>query len=260
MGEKLGQNFLSDESIAQKIVESANLSGGDLVLEIGPGKGILTEKLAKKAKQVVAIEIDKNLAKRLRNKFSNQKNIEIIENDILQIDLKKLKTKYNVPEREYKIIANIPYYITSKIIRLFLESDFPPQEMILMVQKEVAQRIIATLGKMSLLSVSVQYFSQPKMLFEVSRNFFSPIPKVDSAVISIKTKSKQPDKKTTKHFFRVVRTGFSSRRKTLLNNLSSGFNIEKYKLLNILEDLNFSKNTRAQELSIEEWKILAKKL
>src|SRR4030066_1853371 len=225
----LGQNFLRDEKILEKIISAADLQPDDFVIEIGPGEGVLTEELAKHAKKVIAVEIDDNLVKVLRNKLRNKKNIEIINADILKIDLRQLISKFQIPNFSYKLVANLPYYITSPIIRLFLESELPPQEMILMVQKEVAERIVARLGKMSILALSVQYYAHPELLFYVEKIAFYPVPKVDSAVIKI-TYNKQftnYNRDEVKKFFRVVRAGFSAKRKILLNNLSNGFHLGK---------------------------------
>jgi 16S rRNA (adenine1518-N6/adenine1519-N6)-dimethyltransferase len=261
----LGQNFLKDAAVLQRIVESANLSKEDRVIEIGPGQGALTELLAQKCKKVVAIELDDRLIEMLRSKLRNKENIEIIHGDILKINLPELVSEYE----EYKVVANIPYYITAPIIRLLLETEYPPKEMILMVQKEVAERICAQAGKMSILAVSVQYYAQPKYLFDVPREAFEPKPKVDSAVIKITAASNQQSvisKNTaedTKKFFRIVKAGFSAKRKTLANNLSNGLLIDKKKVEEKLNTIMVSppkadqpragKNIRAQELGIEDW-------
>jgi len=252
----LGQNFLRDKKVLEKIIASAELSSDDLVIEIGPGEGVLTEKLAEKVSKVLAVEIDQNLIPVLQKKFDKNKNVEIIHEDILKINLseifKKLKTT------NYKLIANIPYYITSKIIRLFLELENPPIEMILMTQKEVAERIVEKPGKMSLLSVSVQYYAQPKILFAVSRNSFFPVPEVDSAVIKIgDIQKKKESQEEIKKFFRIVKAGFSAKRKTLINNLSNSLHLEKNIVEEKLKLAGLKSTVRAQELSIENWKKLA---
>lgn len=244
----LGQNFLQDKNIVQKIIASANLSSDDFVIEIGPGHGILTEELVKKTEKVLAIEIDQNLISSLQKKFSKNKAVEIINEDILKININKL-----VPEK-YKVIANIPYYITSKIIRLFLEADHQPEEIILMIQKEVAERIIEKPGKMSLLSVSVKYYAEPKILFNVSRNSFFPIPEVDSSVIKISNIKKQTG---SKKFFQIVRAGFSAKRKTLVNNLSNSLHLTKSEVVEKIKTVPLNRTARAQELSIENWKKLS---
>lgn len=256
MPTKLGQNFLKDKSVVDKITQSAKLKPDDFVIEIGPGKGILTEELAKNAGKVLAIEIDKKLLLLLKEKFKNQKNVEIINANILKINLATLLGS-SIPE--YKVIANIPYYITSPIIRLFLEAEFPPQEMILMVQKEVAERIAAKPGQMSILAVSVQYYADTEILFEVNRDSFDPVPEVDSAVIKI-TRNKEREvgsKLETENFFRIVRAGFSSKRKTLINNLANGLHLNKNEVAEKLKTVSLSGTARAQELSVEDWKKLS---
>ena len=254
----LGQNFLKNETVLQRIIESAEISPNDTVLEIGPGTGALTEKLSKVCKKVIAIELDDRLVEMLRNKLRNQENVEIIHDDILKINLPELVLRYKIQDTRYKVVANLPYYITSSIIRLFLETKFPPSEMILMVQKEVAERIVAKPGEMSILAVSIQYYAQPEYLFTVPKTAFDPMPKVDSAVIKITRNKRQEtkDKQDMKKFFRIVRAGFSAKRKTLANNLSNSLQIDKKEIEEKLISLGFSKNTRAQELGIDDWKKL----
>jgi 16S rRNA (adenine1518-N6/adenine1519-N6)-dimethyltransferase len=258
MPTKLGQNFLKNDAIVAKIVAAADLKPDDLVLEIGPGKGILTEELAKKAGKVVAVEIDKNLGGLLKGKFKGQQNVEIIEGDILKLDLDKLISNY-------KVVANLPYYITSPIIRLFLESVMPPTEMILMVQKEVAERIVASAGQMSILAISVQYYADAEILFEVGKENFDPVPKVNSAIVKIAPHSSSPyqgrgikgEGGDAKTFFRIVKAGFSAKRKTLVNNLSNSLHLDKSMVEEKLKTAGLLPTVRAQELSIENWKKMA---
>jgi len=268
MPAKLGQNFLRDASIIQKIIQAADLTPADLVVEIGPGEGIMTVALSEAAGKVLAIEIDRNLIPTLQKKFSQNKKVEIINADVLKINLPELVETRQclVPTGKYKVVANIPYYITSPIIRLFLESEIPPQEMILMVQKEVAERIVASPGKMSILALSVKYYATAQIIFSVPSTAFFPVPKVDSAVIRI-----VPNPTTIlplkgggikggverKKFFRVVRAGFSAKRKTLANNLANSFHLDKEAVENKLNKLGLAPLTRAQELSLEDWKKLA---
>lgn len=251
----LGQNFLHDLSIVKKIIQSAHLAAKEVVLEIGPGKGIMTQELAPFCQKVIAIEIDRDLVELLKKKFKNTSNVEIIQGDILKINIPELVK--HCPA--YKVIANLPYYITSAIIRLFLENSAPPAEMILMVQKEVARRIVAKPGNMSLLSVSVQYYAEPEILFEVSRQAFSPVPEVDSAVIKISHIQKLSKNKTEiKQFFAVGRAGFSAKRKTLCNNLANSFHMEKEMAEEKIRKAEISPAARAQELGIEDWERLVK--
>lgn len=253
----LGQNFLRDKQVLSKIVESADLKKDDFVVEIGPGEGILTKKLLEKAKKVIAIEIDKNLSEKLRKRFKNKKNFELIDGDILKINLPRLIEEQKIESDGYKVIANIPYYITSLIIRLLLETKYPPKAMILMVQKEVAERISAKPGQMSLLSVSVQYYAEPELLFYVDKKAFYPIPEVDSAVIRITHNMENISREERKKFFRILRAGFSAKRKTLSNNLSASLGIDKKTVEKTLEEAKIASNARAQELDIEDWKKLA---
>jgi 16S rRNA (adenine1518-N6/adenine1519-N6)-dimethyltransferase len=261
----LGQNFLRDEEILEKIISVSDLKSDDFVIEIGPGEGVLTEKLLKNAGKIIAIEKDDYLSKKLNSRFKNNKKIEIINDDILRVNLPKLLASYKLPVTSYKVIANIPYYITSPIIQLFLETQFPPSEMILMVQKEVAERICASVGQMSILAVSVQYYAKPELLFKVSRKSFWPAPEVDSAVIRITPFPSPPtplpntgeEGKDNKHFFKIVKAGFCAKRKTLLNNLSSSLQIEKKEVEEILKKAGIKPTQRAQELSVGDWKNIA---
>ncbi len=258
MPTKLGQNFLINENIAKKMAQSANLTPSDFVLEIGPGKGILTEELAKHVGKIVAIEIDGNLAEILKNKFRDRENVEIIQGDILKINLKNILGN---EAYKYKVVANLPYYITSPIIRLFLESEIPPSEMILMVQKEVAERIAAKAGKMSILAVSVQYYARMEILFKVGKKDFNPVPEVDSAVIRITphpgSLPERDEGDFNRKFFRIVRAGFCAKRKTLANNLANSFHLDKKIVDEKLGSLKIKNTARAQELSVDNWKKLA---
>jgi len=265
----LGQNFLKDESVLNHIIESANLSKDDVVIEIGPGPGALTEKLAAVCKQVIAIEIDERMVELLHTKLVGNENVEIIAGDILKINLPELIEKYlptgqagNLQYTKYKVVANLPYYITSPIIRLLLETKYPPAEMVVMVQKEVAERIVAKKGAMSILAVSVQYYAKAQFLFTVFKESFEPMPKVDSAILKITRNKKQEtnNKEKTKKFFRIVKSGFSAKRKTLVNNLSNGLQLQKKEIETKLGSLGFSPNTRAQELGVEDWRRLVELL
>jgi 16S rRNA (adenine1518-N6/adenine1519-N6)-dimethyltransferase len=281
MPTKLGQNFLRDNAVLDRIIQSANLSVDDFVLEVGPGEGVLTKELARLAGKVIAIETDEELAKKTATNFKfeilnlksslnckilNFKNkATIVTADILEINLPELLEQNNFTN--YKVIANIPYYITSPIIRLFLETKYPPTEMILMVQKEVAERICAKARKMSILALSVQYYADAELLFTVPKTAFSPVPEVDSAVIRITRNKKQKTRLLrqladpageAKKFFRIVKAGFSAKRKTLVNNLSTSLKSEKSVVEEKLKQIGISKNQRAQELSLEDWKKLVK--
>lgn len=249
MPTKLGQNFLIDSAIAQKIVQAATISPDDTIVEVGPGTGAITTLLAQRAKEVYAIELDRTLARNLEKQYETTDNVHIINRDILKVHLAEL-----LGPQPYKVVANVPYYITSKITRLFLETDIPPTEMILMVQKEVAQRITAQPGAMSILSASVQYYATPSYLFTVPAESFDPVPKVQSAVIKIVTKEISPQNEGGQAaFFRTVKMGFCAKRKTLCNNLANGFHTEKNTIAAIFDQVDLSHNIRAQELSLEQW-------
>ena len=236
----LGQNFLIDQNIINKIIIAAQIKEEDDILEIGPGLGLITKELDKYSKTVLAIEKDTLFAKIL-NDF-NFKNTKIIEADILEY-IKKNDIS------NYKIIANIPYYLTSNLIRNLLETSNQPKEMYLVMQREVAERMCKEKG--NILSISVQYYADAKICFNISRNSFWPSPKVDSALIRINPNKKYEE--SDKLFFKVVKAGFSSPRKKLINNLSQGLKITKEKLEEIFKDLSISKDIRAENLVVEDW-------
>jgi len=245
---RLGQNFLTDQNILNKIIKAANLDQNDTVLEIGPGLGTLTKELVQRVKKVIAVEKDKKLADLLKETLKDCQNIEIITADIRDI-------KDELSFDSYKIVANLPYYITSPTIRMFLESKNPPQEMVLMVQKEVGARICASPPKMNLLAVSVQFYAQPEIALNVPKESFWPQPKVDSALIRIQN-IKKPKDIDAKKFFRIVRAGFSSPRKQLANNLSNGLNLDREEIKKTLAGVGLNTKARAQDLEIENWKAL----
>ncbi|MDR3559016.1 MAG: 16S rRNA (adenine(1518)-N(6)/adenine(1519)-N(6))-dimethyltransferase RsmA [Candidatus Pacebacteria bacterium] len=260
----LGQNFLKDQTVLDKIIQAADLSLDDLVVEVGPGEGALTKELVKYANKIICIEKDESLANKLADNFQfsmtndqilNFKNkTAIIAGDILEINLPELIEKNDF--KNYKVIANIPYYITSPIIQLFLETKYPPTEMILMVQKEVAQRICAGPGQMSILAAAVQYYAQVELLFHVDKKSFWPVPEVDSAVIRVTHNSKCVTQNERKNFFRIVRAGFSAKRKTLANNLANSFQLDREIAEEAIKKAGLEPNVRAQELSVEDWKKL----
>jgi 16S rRNA (adenine1518-N6/adenine1519-N6)-dimethyltransferase len=275
----LGQNFLRDKTVLEKIIRAADLTVHDSVIEVGPGEGALTKELMKHTNKIICIEKDRALAETIARNFqlpminlqsiSNDQNYQfpneygIISGDILAINLPELIEKNHF--QNYKVTANIPYYITSPIIQLFLETKYPPKEMILMVQKEVAERICAGPGQMSILAVAVQYYARAELLFPVDRNSFWPAPEVDSAVIRITPRSTPsppaPLPSTgeggSKEFFRVVRAGFSAKRKTLANNLANSFQLDRKSAEEALKKAGLEPNVRAQELSVDDWKKLS---
>lgn len=249
----LGQNFLIDFGAIKKLIEAANLSSGDIVLEIGPGLGVLTKELAKKAKKVIAVEKDLRLVRILNDelRIKNVKNVEVIEGDILKTPY----SAFNI-QNSYKIVANLPFYLTAPVIRKFLESENPPEEMALIIQKEVAQRIYAKVPDMNLLAVSVQFYAKPKIISYIKKESFWPSPKVDSAIIKITPKNNLG--RTGLVFFKIMRAGFSHPRKQLLNNLSLGLEMEREKTIKWLSKNNIRPNQRAETLNIEDWLNLTK--
>ena len=257
----LGQNFLKDGEVLGRIIKAANLSNEDVVVEVGPGEGALTELLAGVCKKVIAIELDDRLIDPLHTKFVDNKNVKIIHDDILKLNLPALMEKELADNNVsgYKVVANIPYYITAPIIRLFLETKIAPSVVMFMVQKEVAERIAAKKGEMSILAVSVQYYAKAEFLFTVFKESFEPMPKVDSAIIKITRKKdlELKSKDEIKKFFRIVKSGFSAKRKTLINNLSNSLGIDKKEIEDKLGLIGFSPSVRAQELGVEDWEKLS---
>ncbi len=243
----LGQNFLIEESILDRIASSADITSIDNILEIGPGLGSLTEKLANAAGQVVAIEIDSTLFPILNENLSEYANIKLVNEDILKINPAH---HFGGP---FKVVANIPYYISTAIIRHLLSGRDKPTMLVLTLQKEVAQRTVADPGKMSLLSVATQLYARASMLFTIKAGSFWPRPEVDSAVLRLVVepfdKYKISDEST---FFAIVRAGFSQKRKQLKNNLSQlGYSTDQIK--NLLKQANVDGKRRAETLSVEEW-------
>lgn len=246
-----GQNFLIEEDVYNKIVESSEINLDDTVLEVGPGLGFLTFKLAKKAKKVLAVEVDEKIASFLQTLIigNKVKNIKIFNKDIL-----KAKGDNFSKVDKYKIVSNLPYNITSIFLRKFLSLSNKPEIIVLMLQKEVVERIMAKPPKMSLLSISVQFYAEVEKIMDVKREYFYPAPEVDSAVIKI-----TPNKKLLKNyeeekkFFKILRIAFSSKRKMLKNNLANGLKIDIKKIEKILIDLNLDTKIRSEQLEISEW-------
>ncbi|MFO7807269.1 MAG: 16S rRNA (adenine(1518)-N(6)/adenine(1519)-N(6))-dimethyltransferase RsmA [Candidatus Moraniibacteriota bacterium] len=251
----LGQNFLKNKEKLKEIIEAGNLNKNDNVLEIGPGEGALTRKLIESAGRVLAVEKDEKLAQSMKEGLSVD-NFEILGGDILEINLPSTLEERGF--QKYKLLANIPYYITGKILRLFFETKYRPQLLVLLVQKEVAERICARPGKRSLLSTIINYFGEPEVVSYVSREDFYPVPEVDSAILKIipYEKYEYKNKEREKNFFRLIKVGFSSPRKTLVNNLSAGFDLSKGKIEDRLKKAGLKEDARAQNLSVQEWQKL----
>jgi len=245
-----GQNFLVNNEVYSQIIKAADLKKDDVVLEVGPGLGFLTEKLANRVKKVIAVELDDKLSKVLRDRLKEQgiENAEVINDDIIHLTL----TPSLVRRGKYKVVANLPYNITSIFLRKFLSSDRKSELMVLMLQKEVAERIVALPPKMSLLAVSVQFHAKPKIIQFVPASSFWPKPEVDSTIIKLEVRSKKFEVNEDE-FFRLVRIGFSAKRKMLKNNLANGYHVSPKKAINWLEIANYSGKIRAQELSVNDW-------
>lgn len=252
---RLGQNFLIDKAVIKKIIKEARLKTKDIVLEIGPGIGTLTQDLSKEAKKLIAVEKDLKMYDILKELLEcwNVKNVELVKEDILKFN----PLTYKLKAKSYKVVANLPFYLTAPAIRKFLETKFPPELMILVVQKEVAQRICACPPKMNILAVSVQFYAKPEIISYVSKKSFWPSPKVDSAIIKIQniiSASHQRRKSVfNQRFFRIVKAGFSQPRKQLTNNLSKKLELNKERVKFWLLENNIQPTQRAETLSIEDW-------
>ncbi|MDO8567479.1 MAG: 16S rRNA (adenine(1518)-N(6)/adenine(1519)-N(6))-dimethyltransferase RsmA [Dehalococcoidales bacterium] len=248
----LGQHFLISEKVLHNIIAAAELSPNDTVIEVGPGLGVLTRELATHAGRVIAIELDDNLAAKLREKLADFKNVTIINDNVLNIDPQALLREHGL--NSYKVVANLPYYITSPVLRHFLEAPLKPNIMVVMVQKEVARVITAEPGQRSVLSIAVQYYGNPKIAGYVPASAFHPAPKVDSAILRIDLYPKPTvDVTDTASFFEVVRAGFAAPRKQIANSLAQGLDIPKEASLNILEKAGIDPQRRAETLTLEEW-------
>ncbi len=249
-----GQNFLINEKIYDEIVEAAEINSGDTVLEVGPGLGFLTAKLAKVAKQVVAVELDDKLANFLQIGLDSQdvENVTIMNQDVLKFNPTDLP-------KNYKVVANLPYNITSIFLRTFLNQKNRPQSLVLMLQKEVAERLIAKPGEMSMLALSVQFFGDVEIVREVKAGNFWPEPKIDSAIIRLIIKDNNRGDinfAEEKAFFRLAKFGFSAKRKMLKNNIASGLKISNSDAEKLLMGVGLDKQIRAQDLSVANWQKL----
>lgn len=242
----LGQHWLNDDDSLEAMCVAAHIGPGDTVLEVGPGPGALTKKLVKQAKQVIAVEFDADLARDLPSRVVAD-NLQVIHQDILSFDLTALP-------KGYKMAANIPYYLTSKLLRNLCESTNPFSYASLLIQKEVAQRVCAAPGDMSLLSVSVQFYCHASLDKLVPAELFTPPPKVDSQVLALMYRDRPLFTDVdTRQFFRIVKAGFSQRRKTLLNSLSAGLHLSRDQATDILVAAGIAPTTRAQNLSLDNW-------
>ena len=245
----LGQNFLMDANVVQKIVQAANATKQDCIIEVGPGLGILTRELAKTGASVVSVEIDSWAIPLLEDELKNYSNVKIINQDAL---------KFSPPSEKYMVVANIPYYITSPLISYFLKNKNRPTKMVILIQKEVAEKICAGQGKLNVLAINVQIFGKPKIVTKVDRGCFHPIPKVDSAVLEIEMFDKPlVEEENLEKFFKIVHAGFAHRRKTLLNSFIRSIDIDIDTAREAIEKCEISPTARAQHLTIENWIRLA---
>lgn len=268
----LGQNFLIDQNALDKIIEAADLKIGDNVLEIGPGLGTLTAALCGAGANVVAIEKDKELIPALEENLKEFKNLKIINGDFLALEFEKLISDFVLGGRAsksdlearppstasesiaYKVVSNIPYYITSPALRKIFSAIAKPQEIVFLVQREVAERIAAKPGEMSFISAFVQFYGAPSVAGIVKQEAFWPAPKVESAILKIVLgKKAELPPEQEKELWRLAKIGFSSRRKTLANNLAAGFHRKNSEIKELLKKAGFSEKARAQELGAEEW-------
>ncbi|MBI2846528.1 MAG: ribosomal RNA small subunit methyltransferase A [Chloroflexi bacterium] len=259
----LAQHFLVDRGVLGKIVAAAELSPADTVIEVGPGLGVLTKELAKRAKQIIAIEIDEKLVSVLSETLRPFSNVAIVNANVLEVDPARLLSQYagstTTCTTDYKMIANLPYYIAMPTLRHFLEASLKPTRMVVMVQEEVGRNIVARPGEMSILSVSVQLYGSPSIVHRVPAGSFYPRPKVDSVVVAIDVFDKpQADVADVERFFRVVKAGFSAPRKQLHNALAKGLSIKPLEAHDLLTSVEIDPKRRAETLSIEEWARLSK--
>ena len=254
----LGQNFLSSQSVLEEIADSAEIEN-EGVIEIGPGFGVLTNELAKRAEKVLALEIDERLIPILRDTLSEYDNVKVINKDVLKTDIAEL-IKSEFGDKRVSVAANLPYYITTPIITSLIENRLPLKNLVVMIQKEVADRITAQPGTKDYGAISVlcQFYTKPELICNVGAELFVPPPKVDSAVVKIAFRDKPAvEVKDEEMFFRTVKAAFSQRRKTLLNCLAANFPINKSDLTQIMESVDISPSRRGETLSLEEFAKLA---
>ena len=268
-----GQNFLINPRFIKRIIDVAEIDEKDVVLEIGPGLGALTENIVDKCKKLIAVEIDQKLVQILKERLKNHKNIEVIKGSILD-GISEL----NIKEKKYKVISNLPFNITGRVLRMLLTERDKPELIIVVVQKEVAQRIVAQPPHMSILSLAIQFYSQVSAVFNINKSNFWPQPRVDSMVLKIKPNEFRIKKEIEDNFFQLIKTGFSSKRKYLLNNLSKSVimtnhcklpkksvevglqQLQRQNFLGIFKEIGLNEKIRAQELSLEQWIEIASKI
>ncbi len=261
----LGQHFLVNSGVLKNITHAADLSPQDLVLEIGPGLGILTRELVEQSGYVIAVELDPHMVELLQQTLSEYKNFSLIHKDVLEIEPQDIieqeisKFPSSVNPKQYKLVANLPYYITQPIIRRFCEAKLKPSVMVIMVQKEVAKNIVAQPGDLSILAIAVQFYGKPQIVGYVPAGNFYPAPKVDSAILKIDmyTQPRYPVSSEA-HFFKIVRAGFCAARKQVANSLAQGLAITKPEVLSLMQPAGVDPQKRAETLTLEEWSRLEK--
>lgn len=256
----LGQHFLKDVAYLEQMLDAAEIEAGDRVLEIGPGKGALTHALAERGAQVTAVELDPRMADYLSDRFADRPQVRVVEGDILEMQPDVLMAEYDEADlaagaNRYKVAANLPYYITSAILRQILEARNSPEIAAVMVQKEVAERICAQPDDMSLLAVSVQFYARPKMVTVVPAGAFYPKPKVDSAILRLDVRAELAVTDVpAKRYFSVVRAGFAQRRKQVANSLSAGLGLQKNRVRDALAECGIDPRRRAETFTLDEWR------
>ena len=249
----LGQHFLIDGEVLELITQAAELNPNDIIMEIGPGLGILTRELAKRAGRVIAIELDSKLSDILKQALASFNNVTIINEDILRAEPAALLQKVVDRPFSYKVVANLPYYITSPVLRHFLEASAKPKIMVVMVQKEVAEAIVAKPGEMSLLSISVQFYGEPRIVSYVPAQSFYPAPEVDSAILRVDVYPQPALAVDVESFFELVRAGFNVPRKQICNSLAQGLGLPKAEVLSLLVKADIVSQRRAETLTLAEW-------
>lgn len=254
----LGQNFLIDDNVIENIVEAANIKNNDLVIEIGPGLGTLTKRLLEKAKKVIAIELDNKMIKVLNERFSLYKNFELINDDVLKVDLKKIisDNRKEINIENVKVVANLPYYITTPIIMKLLESQLDIESITVMVQKEVAKRLTAKPGEKlgGAITYSVNYYCEPEEVTIVPNSSFIPEPEVESEVIKLVLRKEAPVKvKNEELFFKFIKASFMQRRKTLINGITNSGIIEKEEFKKLLNKVGLDERVRGENLTLEDF-------
>jgi 16S rRNA (adenine1518-N6/adenine1519-N6)-dimethyltransferase len=253
----LGQHFLVDRSVLEEIISAAELVPSDTVIEVGPGLGVLTEELVKKAGKVIAVEADPKLASSLQKRLSKFANLTVINADILQLDPLELIDR----KRHYKVVANLPYYIAAPILRHFLEASLKPSLMVVMVQKEVGQSMVAQPGNLSIFAISVQLYGKPFIVDYVPAQSFYPEPKVDSAIVRIEVYPKPAIAvENIAGFFEIVKAGFSAPRKQIRNSLALGLQLTSAEIAELLKQSGIALHRRPETLSLEEWSRLQQTL